>query len=99
MNPFGAIKDIYKMQQNAKKMQEQMKNVLVVGKSKKEELEVTINGLHELVSLKISNDDVLKDKTLLEKCLKDSMSEAQKQLQKELAKGMDMDSIRKMLGM
>ncbi len=97
-NPFGAVKDIYKLQKEAKKMQEEMKQLMVTGESKKGLVKVTLNGIQELVDINI-DDELLTDKTELKKHIKEAFGEAQKHLQKEMAKGMDMDKLKSMLGM
>lgn len=98
MNPFGAAKDVFKLRQEAKKMQEEMKKVLVTGESKKGLVKVTLNGAQELVDVNFV-DDIVEDKTEFKKHIKDAYSDAQKKLQKEMMKGMDMDKLKGMLGM
>jgi nucleoid-associated protein EbfC len=98
MSVFGQAKDLYKLQREAKKMQEEMKQVLVVGESKKSLVKVTLNGVQEMVDINI-DEHLLDDKVELKKHIKDAYSDAQKKLQKEMAKGMDMDKLKGMLGM
>lgn len=98
MNPLGAAKDIYKLQREAKKMQEEMKKILVTGESKKSLVKLTLNGVQELVDISF-DENILGDKEELKKHIKDAYADAQKKLQKEMAKGMDMDKIRGMFGM
>ena len=98
VNPLGAAKDIYKLRQEAKKMQEEMKRVMVTGESKKGLVKVTLNGAQEMVDINI-NDEMLEDKVELKKHIKDAYADAQKSLQKEMMKGMDMDKLKGMLGM
>ena len=98
MNPFTAGKDIMKLRSEAKKMQEQMKQVMATGESKKGLIKVTLNGAQELVDINI-NDELFTDKVELKKHMKDAFSDAQKKIQKEMAKGMDLDKIRGMFGM
>jgi nucleoid-associated protein EbfC len=95
---IGAVKDIYKLQKEAKKMQEEMKLVLVTGESKKGLVKVTLNGVQELVDLNF-DDQLMDDKVELKKHIKDAYADAQKKLQKEMARGMDMDKLKGMLGM
>ena len=97
MNPFGTVKDIYKLQREAKKMQEEMKLILVTGESKKSLVKITINGAQELVDISF-DDQILGDKVELKKHIKDAYTDAQKKLQKEMAKGMDLDKLKGMLG-
>lgn len=98
MNPLKAAGDIYKLQREAKKMQDQMKEILVSGESKKSLVKVTLNGVQELVDIHF-DEQILTDKVELKKHIKEAHADAQKKLQKELAKGMDMDKLRNMLGM
>ncbi len=97
-NPLGQAKDIYKLQREAKKMQEEMKKVLVTGESKKGLVKITLNGAQELVDV-FYDDAVVGDKSELKKHTKEAYADAQKRLQKEMAKGMDMDKLKGMLGM
>lgn len=97
-NPFGQVKDLYKLQKEAKRMQEEMKQILVTGESKKSLVKVTLNGAQELVDISM-DDELLTDKAELKKHIKDAYADAQKRLQKEMAKGMDMDKLKGMLGM
>lgn len=98
MNPFGAAKDIYKLQKEAKKMQEEMRQILVTGESKKSLVKVTLNGVQEMVDINF-DEQLLDDKVELKKHIKDAYADAQKKLQKEMSKGMDMDRLKGMLGM
>ena len=79
MNPFGAAKDIYKLRQEAKKMQDEMKQVMVTGESKKGLVKVTLNGVQELVDINFDSE-ILCDKFALKKHIKDVYSDAQKKL-------------------
>jgi DNA-binding YbaB/EbfC family protein len=97
MNPFGTVKDIYKLQKEAKRMQEEMKLVIVTGESKKALVKVTLNGAQELVDVSF-DDAIVGDKEELKKHIKDAYADAQKKLQKEMAKGMDLDKLKGMLG-
>lgn len=97
-NPFGAAKDLYKLQKEARKMQEEMKQILVIGESKKSLVKVTLNGVQEMVDINF-DEQLLGDKDELKKHVKEAYADAQKKLQKEMAKGMDMDKLKGMLGM
>lgn len=98
MNPIGAVKDIYKLQKEAKRMQEEMKLVVVTGESKKSLVKLTLNGAQEIVDITF-DDAIVGDKVELKKHIKDAYADAQKKLQKEMAKGMDLDKLKGMLGM
>lgn len=99
MAGFGNIKDLYKLQKEARAMQKKMKKLKISGLSKNERVEVVINGTQEVEEIHISDElmEIDKKKDLVKE-LKNAMKNAQKQLQKEMAKDMDMDSLKNMLG-
>lgn len=98
MNPLKAVQDVNKLRREAKKMQEEMKGLSVTGVSRKELVKVTINGLQEIVDINIE-DDLLESKDELVKHIKDAFSDAQKKIQKEMSRGMDLNKIKEMMGM
>lgn len=96
---LGNIKDLMKLQGEAKKMQDQMKQVIIEGRSKDEGVMIKIDGTQELIDIDISDDllnPLIKDS--LYKQIKESFKDAQKKLQKEMAKDFDMDKLKGMLG-
>jgi DNA-binding protein YbaB len=99
MGMFDQIKDLYKLQKEAREMQKKMKTVIVEGFSDDEDVKVRMNGLQELEDIEIA-DELLspQNKKELTKALMQAIKDAQKRLQKELAKDMDMSQIKSMLG-
>ncbi|MCA9382020.1 YbaB/EbfC family nucleoid-associated protein [Candidatus Dojkabacteria bacterium] len=96
---IGQMQDLYKMQREAKKMEKEMKQIVVKGYSKNEKISVTLDGTQEVVAVKIAEDMLEPDqKKDVEQGIKEAHKEASKKLQKEMMKGMDMDKIRSMLG-
>jgi DNA-binding protein YbaB len=96
---FGKMKDLYKLQKEARAMQKRMKQMRISGLSKNEHVEIIINGTQEVEEIDISDELLSADrKKDLIKEIKEAMESAQKQLQKEMAKDMDLDSLRNMLG-
>jgi DNA-binding YbaB/EbfC family protein len=98
-NIFSQAKELYKMQAEARAMQKKMQEIVVSGLSKNEQVEVRVNGANELQQVNI--DDELIDqskKALLEKSIKQAFQDANKKLQKELMKGMDINKMKSMLG-
>ena len=96
---LGGIKDLMKMRSEAMKLQDQMKKITIIGKSKEEQVEVTIDGTQEILDMIISDEvlnPLLKDSLI--KQMKEAFKDAQKKLQKEMAKDMDMDKLKGMLG-
>jgi DNA-binding YbaB/EbfC family protein len=99
-NPFGQMKDLYKMQKEARQMQKQMKALKISGLSDDELVEVIIDGTQEVQDIFIDDELLTTDKKSdLVKALKKALKDAQKKLQKEMMKDMDMDKMRGMLGM
>ena len=93
------MKDLYKMQREAKAMQKKLREKTISGESKDGTVVVHMNGAQEFESVEIV--DVLLDPSMLDKlndAMKEAFKDAQKKLQKEMAKNMDLDSIKGMLG-
>ena len=96
---FDQIKDLYKLQKEAKEMQKKMKTVQITGFSDDEDIKIKINGLQEIEAIEINDKLISTDnKKYLIKAFKEAMKDAQKKLQKELAKDMDISQIKSMLG-
>jgi nucleoid-associated protein EbfC len=99
-NIFSQAKDLYKMQKQAREMQNKMKQVEVSGYSKDELIEVIMNGVNEMVSIDIDVELLAPaQKQKLERSIVEATKDAAKKLQKELMKDMDMDKMKSMLGM
>ncbi len=98
-NMFSQAKDLYKMQAEARAMQKKMKQIEIAGYSKDELVEVRINGVNEINEIEI-DDELLspKKKRKLIKGIKQAIKDANKKLQKEMVKDMDLDKIKSMLG-
>lgn len=100
VNPISAGKNLMEMRKEAKKMKEQMQKIVVEGQSKKGWVKITINGAQEIVN--IDMEDALmnpaKKKDLVQ-AIKESYEDANKKIQKEMVKDMDMSKIKDMLGM
>lgn len=98
-NVFGQMKDMYRMQREAKKMQNDMRKVKVSGQSSDGKVRLYFNGAQELENA-IIEDELLdpsrKDDIVVG--LKESYKDYQKKLSKELAKDFDIDRLRGMLG-
>lgn len=96
---FNKLKDLYKLQKEAREMQKQMKTIKISGLSKDEHVEIIIDGTQEIMEVHISDDVMSVDKKRdLEKEIKQAMEEAQKLLRKEMSKNMDLDKLKGMLG-
>lgn len=99
MNPLGNVKNLYKMQREAKAMQKKLREQIISGDSKDGRVKVFMNAAKEFEDIKI--DDSLLDPDqidALKKGLKQAFKDLDKKLQKEMAKNVDLDSLRGMFG-
>jgi DNA-binding YbaB/EbfC family protein len=96
---FNQLKDLYKLQKEARAMQKKMKGITITGLSDDELVSITIDGTQEIQEMEISDELVNPEKKRdLIKDIKQAIKDAQKRLQKELMKDMDMNQIKGMLG-
>jgi len=96
---FGQMKDLYKLQREAKEMQKKMKAIHITGYSDDENVKITVNGIQEVEEMDI-NDELLnveKKKELI-RAIKEALKDSQKKLQKDMSKDMDIDKLKNMLG-
>ncbi len=99
MGLFGSIKDVYKMQSEARQMQKKLKKIKISGVSKSQKVEVIMDGTQEVAEVGI--DDALMDvsqKTKLEQEIIEALKDAQKKLQKEMMNNIDLGQLKNMLG-
>jgi DNA-binding protein YbaB len=96
---FNQLKELYKLQKEARAMQKKMKGIHVIGLSDDELVSVAMNGAQEVEEIEI-HDELLtaERKRDLVKSLKQALKDGQKKLQKELVKDMDISQIKGMLG-
>jgi DNA-binding YbaB/EbfC family protein len=98
-NVFSQMKDLYKMQREAKKMQQEMRQVKVSGQSRDGKVRLYFNGAQEIENVVI--EDELLDPAMhdaLAERLKEAYKDYQKKLSKELSKDFDINRLRGMLG-
>ncbi len=92
-------KDLMQLQKEAKDMEKKMKVQRFRGKSKKEIVEIVIDGTQSIVDMSI--DDILMRpdaKDSLVNNIREAFADAQKNAQKAMASSLDMDKIKSMLG-
>ncbi len=92
-------KELIKMQMEAKKMQNRLREKKISGESKDGMLKIFMNGAQEFEDVWI--DDNLMDIDMLDrfkKDMKEAFKDYQKRLQKEMAQDIDLDQIKGMLG-
>jgi DNA-binding protein YbaB len=97
-NPFQQMKDLWKMQKEAREMQKKMKAIKISGLSDNQKIEVIIDGSQDLQDIFIDDEMVSAErKSDLIRGLREAFKDAQKKLQKELMKDMDLDKLKSML--
>ena len=92
-------KELIKMQMEAKKMQNRLREKKISGESKDGMLKIFLNGAQEFEDVWV--DDDLMDSDMMDrfrKDMKEAFKDYQKKLQKEMAQDIDLDQIKGMLG-
>jgi len=92
-------RELIKMQMEAKKMQNRLREKKISGESKDGMLKIFMNGAQEFEDMWI--DDDLMDVDMMDrfkKDMKEAFKDYQKKLQKEMAQDLDLDKIKGMLG-
>jgi DNA-binding protein YbaB len=98
-NPFEQVKELTRMQKEAKEMERKMKNISVTGTSKDSLVSITINGTQELEDMAISDSLLSIDsKRQLLKDIRQAYESMQRELKKEMMKGFDMSKLKDLLG-
>jgi DNA-binding YbaB/EbfC family protein len=91
------IREMLKMQNEAKKMQKKLKEQKIVGESKDGLLKIYMNAAQEFEDIEIDpeildSDDIKHFKKRMKQAFKDY----QKKLQKQMAQSMDVDALKNM---
>ena len=92
-------KELIKMQMEAKKMQNRLREKKISGESKDGMLKLFLNGAQEFEDIWV--DDNLMDVDMIDrfkKDMKEAFKDYQKKLQKEMAQDFDLDKLKGMLG-
>ena len=90
-------RELIKMQMEAKKMQNRLREKKISGESKDGMVKIFMNGAQEFEDIWI--DDDLLDSNMMDrikKDMKEAFKDYQKSLQKEMAQDMDLDKIKSM---
>lgn len=96
---FNQMKDLYKLQKEAKEMQKKMKVLHITGFSDDENVKISVNGLQEIEEMEIADELLSVDrKKELIRAIKEALKDSQRKLQKEMSKDMDIDKLKNMLG-
>jgi DNA-binding protein YbaB len=97
IDKFGKMAGAVKQ---AKQQQDKMKAIQAFGESRDHLVKVHLNGLQELVTITIDESLLAVNKAKdLKSDIMAAHKDAQQKLQKELMKGMDIEEMKKMLGM
>ena len=99
MKGLSQMKDLYKLQKEARRMQKEMKKLKITGQDKRDLITITINGLQEIEEIDIA-DELLSPERKVElvKAIKEALKDANKRVQREMAKNMDLNDIKSMFG-
>lgn len=98
-NVFSQIKDVYKLQREAKEMQKKMREQKITGQSDDGRVKLFMNGAQELEDVFIDDTLLSPDMSdILRKGFKEAFKDFQKKLQKELASNFDLNDIKRALG-
>lgn len=91
-------RELIKMQMEAKKMQNRLREKKILGESKDGMLKLFLNGAQEFEDIWV--DDNLMDVDMIDrfkKDMKEAFKDYQKKLQKEMAQDFDLDKLKGML--
>ncbi len=83
---FGQMKDMYKLQQQAKKMKKELENVHVF--AEEDGVKVTVSGEQKIVKYEILDESILSDAKRLEKALLTATNRAMTKAQQIAAEKM-----------
>jgi len=98
-NVFENMKDLYKMQKEAKQLQKQLQSQKIIGVSKREEVTIFMNAAQEFEDIEISDNLLSPDmKEILKKQLKEAFEDFEKKLKKQMQSTFDINDIKSMLG-
>ncbi len=96
---FNNLKDMYKLQKQARQMQKELRKQKVTGSSKDDKVKIHMNGAQEYQDIEIDDSLLNPDmKKLLKKDIEQAFADCQKDLQKKMKSEMDVDDIKGMLG-
>jgi DNA-binding protein YbaB len=98
-NVFSQMKDLYKMQAEAKEMQKKLKTVKITGESDDKDVVIYMNGAQEFEDIFIS-DSLLSEGMLvvIKKKFQEAFKDYQKKLAKQIQSNFDVEDIKKVLG-
>jgi DNA-binding YbaB/EbfC family protein len=91
------IREMLKMQNEAKKMQKKLKEQKITGESKDGLLKIYMNAAQEFEDIEIDPETLHPDELdHIKKRMKQAFKDYQKKLQKQMAQSMDIDSLKNM---
>lgn len=94
---FNKIKAVKELRDNAKKMQNELEDVIAEGSAAWGKVKIKINGNQKVLNIEI-DDELMKDKAKLQEALIEATNDAVKKIQKEMATKMkDMGALQDMM--
>lgn len=81
MDLFKLMNDARKMQQQMKKLQKEIKKIKEDGFSKDENIKITLNGEYNIENIEIRE---IKDEKKLQKSIKEAFTDARKKIDKKI---------------
>ncbi|MDD3474502.1 MAG: YbaB/EbfC family nucleoid-associated protein [Candidatus Dojkabacteria bacterium] len=91
------MREMLKLQSEAKKMQKQLQSKTLKGESKDALLTIYMNAAQEFQDIDIDQEVLeMEDLEQIKKRMKEAFKDYQKKLQKEMMQNMDLDSLKNM---
>jgi DNA-binding YbaB/EbfC family protein len=92
-------RELIRMQQEAKKMQNKLREKKITGESKDGRVKIFMNGAQEFEDIWVDEDLMdSDDMDRFKKDMKEAFKSYQKNLQREMAQDMDLDQLKSILG-
>jgi DNA-binding YbaB/EbfC family protein len=86
MGLFGQVGDMYKLQKEAKKIKKELSQIHIF--AERDGIKVTVSGEQKVLSVEITNDEILANKNKLEKAIVEAINAATEKAQKIAAEKM-----------
>lgn len=98
-NVFGQMKEVYKLQREAKEMQKKMRDQKLTGESEDGKIKIYMNAAQELEDLFI-DDSIMAEGMgeVVRKGFKEAFKDYQKKLAKQLSSSFDIEDLKRALG-
>jgi DNA-binding protein YbaB len=92
-------KELWRMQNEAKKMQNKLRERKITGESKNQRVKIYMNAAQELEDIYIDDEMLSPDMDeVIKKSFKEAFKDYQKKLQKEMAQDIDLSQLKNIFG-